>query len=113
MSTWLTLLTRRAVELRRDLDRLAQMKATWTKTRDAAQVGQSPGVVLQQIEAALASIEAAQLPLKTREETVLDCRPTWPQKSPAVMRCWRRSSRPGKSAVEGILRRESSACLES
>ncbi len=31
VSTWLTLLTRRAVELRRDLDRLSQMKATWTR----------------------------------------------------------------------------------
>ena len=71
VSTWLTLLTRRAVELRRDLDRLAQMKATWTRTRDVAQAGQAPGVVLQQIEATLSSIEAAQLPLKAREEAVL------------------------------------------
>ncbi len=72
VDTWLTLLTQRAVELTDALDRLSQMRATWTRTRDAAQAKQAPGVVLHQIEAALASIENAQQPLKTREAAVLE-----------------------------------------
>ncbi len=71
VSTWLTLLTQRASELQADLDHLSQLKATWTQTRKAAQTEQAPGVVRQQIKAVLASIETAQLPLKTQEEAVL------------------------------------------
>ena len=107
VSTWLTLLTQRAVELRRDLDRLAQMKATWTETRDAAQTGQTPGVVLQQIEAALASIEAAQLPLKTREEAVLGLQADMAAKKARCNEMLAQILKARKSAVEGILRRES------
>ncbi|WP_295317595.1 mechanosensitive ion channel domain-containing protein [Roseobacter sp.] len=107
VSTWLTLLTRRAVELRRDLDRLAQMKATWTRTRDAAQAGQSPGVILQQIEAALASIEAAQLPLKAREESVLGLQADMAAKQARCDEMLAQILKARKSAVEGILRRES------
>jgi len=107
VSTWLTLLTQRAVELRRDLDRLAQMKVTWTRTRDAAQAGQAPGVVLQQIEATLASIEAAQLPLKTREEAVLGLQADMAAKQARCDEMLARILKTRKSAVEGILRRES------
>jgi potassium-dependent mechanosensitive channel len=107
VSTWLTLLTQRAVELRRDLDRLAQMKVTWTRTRDAAQAGQSPGVILQQIEAALASIEAAQLPLKAREEAVLGLQADMAAKQARCDEMLARILKTRKSAVEGILRRES------
>ena len=71
VSTWLTLLTQRAVELQMDLDHLSQLKTTWTQTRDMAQAEQAPGIVLQQITAVLVSIESAQLPLKTREEDLL------------------------------------------
>ena len=71
VSTWLTLLTQRAVALQVALDRLSQMRSTWTQTLEAAQAGPAPQVVLQQIEATLDSIEAAQLPLKTGEEAVL------------------------------------------
>ena len=71
VSAWLTLLTQRASELQADLDHLSQLKATWTQTRKTAQAKQAPEIVLKQITAVLASIEAAQLPLKTQEEAVL------------------------------------------
>jgi potassium-dependent mechanosensitive channel len=106
VSTWLTLLTRRAVELRKDLDRLAQMKATWTETRDAAQAGQAPAVVLQQIEATLASIQAAQLPLKTREEAVLGLQANMAEKQARCDEMLAQILKARKSTVEGILRRE-------
>ncbi|PQP35564.1 hypothetical protein C6A37_01770 [Desulfobacteraceae bacterium SEEP-SAG9] len=72
VSTWLTLLTQRAVELQEDLDHLSQLKATWTQTRNITQAGQAPGIVLHQIKAVLASIETAHMPLKTQEKAVLD-----------------------------------------
>jgi potassium-dependent mechanosensitive channel len=71
VSTWLALLTQRGVALQVALDRLSQMKATWTQTLAAAQAGQAPQVVLGQIETTLDSIEAAQPPLKGWEKTVL------------------------------------------
>ena len=107
MSTWLTLLTQRAVELRRDLERLAQMKATWTRTRDVAQVGQAPGVVLQQVEATLATIAAAQLPLKTREEAVLGLQADMAAKRARCDEKLAQILKVRNSAVQGIAARES------
>ena len=72
VSTWLTQLTQGAGELEADLDNLSQLKAIWTQTRDIAQAEQTPRIVLQQITAVLASIDAAQLPLKTREKALLE-----------------------------------------
>ena len=106
VSTWLTLLTQRAVELQADLDHLSQLKATWTQTRDIAQTEQAPGIVLQQIAAVLASIEAAQLPLKTQEEAVLKLQGDVAAKR---MRCDEVSAQifeARDSAVHGIAARE-------
>jgi potassium efflux system protein len=107
VSTWLTLLTQQAVELRGDLDRLAQMKTTWIQTRAAAQAGQTPAAVQQQIEATLASIEAAQLPLKTREAVVLGLQADMAEKRTRCDEMLAQILKVRKSAVEGILRRES------
>jgi len=107
VSTWLTLLTQRAVELRRDLDRMAQMKATWSRTRDVAQAQQSPEVVLQQIEATLTSIEAAQQPLKTREAAVIRLQAELASRQARCDEILAQILKARKSAVEGILRRES------
>ena len=43
VTAWLTLLTRRAVDLRDNLDRLAHMGETWARTRDAAQAESGAG----------------------------------------------------------------------
>jgi hypothetical protein len=48
VNNWLTLLTQRAVGMQAALDRLAQMRKTWTQTRDAAQSEQAPQAILQQ-----------------------------------------------------------------
>jgi small-conductance mechanosensitive channel len=107
VSTWLTLLTRRAVDLQGALDRLSQMKTNWTQTRDAAQAGQAPGVVLQQIEATLASIEAAQLPLKTQEEAVLGLQADLAAKQARCDGLLAQILKARNSAVEGIPVRQS------
>ncbi|HSO60809.1 MAG TPA: mechanosensitive ion channel domain-containing protein, partial [Desulfobacterales bacterium] len=72
VTVWLTLLTKRAVDLRGTLDRLAYIKETWTRTRDAALASQSPAQILQQIESVLAAIEAEKTPLAAQQENVLD-----------------------------------------
>jgi potassium efflux system protein len=107
VSTWLTLLTQRAVELQVALDRLSQMRATWDQTFDAAQVGQVPGVVLQQIEATLDSIKVAQPPLKTWEETMLGLQADLAAKQARCDDMLAQILRSRNSAVQGILLRES------
>jgi hypothetical protein len=41
-NTWLNLLTKRAVELREELGRLADLQATWVQTRETAQDSGAP-----------------------------------------------------------------------
>ncbi len=105
--TWLTLLTQRAVELKDALERLSQMKATWSRTRDVAQAEQAPEVVRHQIEAALASIENAQQPLKTREAAVLELQGVIAAKKARCDEVLAQILRARKSAVKGIVVRES------
>jgi hypothetical protein len=50
VSDWLNLLTKRAIEVRDELNRLAGLKSTWVRTRDAAQASPTPAATLQQIE---------------------------------------------------------------
>ena len=107
VSTWLTLLTHRAVELQGDLARLSQMKVTWIQTRDAAHAAQAPGVVLQQIEATLAAIEAAQLPMKTRENAVLGLQADLAAKQARCDEVLAQILKARKSAVQGIAVRKS------
>jgi len=107
VSTWLTLLTHRAVQLQGDLARLSQMKATWVQTRDAAHVVQAPGVVLQQIETTLVAIEAAQLPLKTRENAVLGLQAELAAKQARCDEVLAQILKARKSAVQGIAVRKS------
>jgi potassium efflux system protein len=107
VSTWLALLTQRAVALQVALDRLSQMRATWAQTLDAAQAGQVPGVVLQQIEATLDSIKAAQPPLKTWEETLLGLQADLAVKQARCDDMLAQILKARNSAVQGIPARES------
>ena len=59
---WLNALTARASQLQEALDQLAHHQKAWTQTRAAAQASKAPGQVLQQIDATLAALEAAQRP---------------------------------------------------
>jgi small-conductance mechanosensitive channel len=106
ISTGLNVLTQRTVDLGVTLDRLAQIRATWTLTRDAAQAEQAPAAILEQIQATLRSIEAAQLSLKAREDALLDLQGGMAK---ALARCdemLAQVAKAEKSAVEGILVRE-------
>ena len=69
---WLKTLTERATHLREGSDRVAQLEKTWSMTREAAQASKEAGAVLQQIDASLAAIRAAQTPLQSEQAALLD-----------------------------------------
>ena len=70
MTGWLHVLTGQATHLQEVGDRLTALHTTWTATRAAAQ--QAPEPILQQIDATLATIAAAQTPLEAQRMAVLD-----------------------------------------
>jgi potassium efflux system protein len=69
---WLNGLTIRASKVQDALDQLADLQKTWTRTRDAARASRAPGPILQQIDATLVTLEAAQAPLHWQRTSVLD-----------------------------------------
>ena len=71
-TAWLTLLTRRALELNQAQERLANLQKTWIQTRAAAQLSKAPDAILEQINASLANIDAAQTPLDAQRASLLD-----------------------------------------
>jgi potassium efflux system protein len=70
MTGWLHVLTERATRLQETEQRLTALHTTWTATRAAAP--QAPEPILQQIDATLAAIAAAQTPLEAQRVAVLD-----------------------------------------
>src|SRR6266446_4257155 len=69
---WLNVLTGRATQLQDGLHRLADLQKTWTDTRAAAPLANTPEPILQQIDATLSAIAAAQTPLQAQRTAVLD-----------------------------------------
>jgi potassium efflux system protein len=106
VSTWMTLLTQRTVEIQEMMNRIASLHAIWTQTRESAQKSQAPEATLQQIETVLNAIEAAQVPLRARHDGLLNLQTSV---SEELSRCDDMLSRIGqaqKGAVSGILVRE-------
>jgi small-conductance mechanosensitive channel len=106
ISDELARLTKHSTELLGALGHLANLRDTWTQTRDAARAEQASAAILQQIESTRTSIEAAQVPLKSRLEAVLGMQGT---KAGDLGRCDEMLSqiaKAQKSAVEGIFARE-------
>jgi small-conductance mechanosensitive channel len=107
VSTWLTLITQRAVELRGAIDRLSHTRETWIQTRDAAQAEQAPAAILKQIQTTLASIEAAQMTWKTREQQLLALQGELAGELTRCEEALTQIAKFQKSAVVGILAQES------
>jgi potassium-dependent mechanosensitive channel len=72
LTGWLNVLTARATKLQVALTQLKKLQETWTKTRDAAEAANAPAPILQQIDATLAAIQAAQPPHQAQRDEVLD-----------------------------------------
>jgi len=69
---WLAALTKRVNQLQDALDHIADLQKTWTETRAAARAAKAPQTTLQQIDATLASLVAAQRPIQTERAAALD-----------------------------------------
>src|SRR6266404_2006252 len=67
----LDIITKRATQLERELDRLASLRATWAQTRIDAQASRAPTPVVQNVETVLADIEAARVRLQAQRAVTL------------------------------------------
>ena len=71
-TAWLKVLTDRATKLQVALTQLKKLQETWAKTRDAEESAKAPPPILQQIDATLAVIEAAQQPHQAQRDEILN-----------------------------------------
>ena len=72
LTAWLNVLTRRATKLQVALNQLKKLHETWARTRDAEQSAKAPPSILKQIDATLATIEAAEKPHQAERDEVLN-----------------------------------------
>ena len=71
-TTSLSTLTQQATKLQVGLNQLAQLQKVWTTTRASAQAAKAPDPIVEQIDATLKTIAAAQTKLQTERAAVLD-----------------------------------------
>jgi potassium-dependent mechanosensitive channel len=107
VSSWLTVLTQRAVELRAAYGTLSRHAGIWAQTREAVQAEQAPAAILQQVLSTLGAIEAAQAQLKSQEDAVLGLQGRLAADLSRCDEMLAQINRVQKSAVAGMLSRES------
>ncbi len=71
-TSWLNVLTQRATVLQDALNRLAEIRETWRRTRVEAQASKAPGPIVLQIDGVLTAVDAAEAPLRAQRTAVLD-----------------------------------------
>src|SRR5262245_53956802 len=101
---WLHVLTGQATHLQEVGQRLTALHTTWTATRAAAQ--QAPEPILQQIDATLAAIAAAQTPLEAQRVAVLDLQSRVAHEVARCEQALARIAQVQQQAVTGILIRD-------
>jgi potassium-dependent mechanosensitive channel len=72
LAAWLKVLTDRATKLQVALTQLKKLQETWARTRDAGEPSKAPPPILQQIDATLAAIKAAQQPHQAQRDEILN-----------------------------------------
>jgi potassium-dependent mechanosensitive channel len=72
LTAWLSVLTRRATALQVALNQLKKLDETWARTWDAQRSAKAPPLILKQIDATRAMIEAAQQPHQAERDEVLN-----------------------------------------
>jgi small-conductance mechanosensitive channel len=109
VSTWLTLLTQRAVDLRAAYEILSRTAEVWTQTLGAGRAEQAPEAVLHQVTTTLTAIEAAQAQFKSMEDDVLGLQGSLAAELSRCDEILAQIGKAQKSAVAGILNRENPA----
>lgn len=107
VSSKLAPLTQRAAGLREASGRLANLRETWTLTRDSAQSGGAPASIRQRIETVLADIAAMQSRLKAQEDEVLGLQGELAGELARCDEVLAQVSKAQASAVEGLFAKES------
>jgi hypothetical protein len=106
-SAWLGALTRRATRLQDTLRRLAEIKNTWRRTREASVASCAPAAILAQVDGALAGIEAAEAPLIAQRDAVLDLQSAVAKEVARSAEVLAQFTQAQQEAIGGILARES------
>ncbi len=104
---WLSRLTQRATLLQESLARVADVKKTWRETREASRAAKAPGPILEQIDAALAAIEAADAALASERTAMLDLQSVVAQQVARSGAALAQFTQAQRVAVGGILARDS------
>ena len=100
-------LTLRATQFQEALSRLAVVKATWRRTREASVAAQIPAAILAQIDEALAAIEAAEGPLMAQRTAELDLQSAVAQEVTRSASALAQLTQAQQRAMGGILTRDS------
>jgi len=104
---WLNVLTQRATLLQDALNRLAEIRETWRRSRDKAQASRAPGPILLQIDGVLAAIDAAEAPLRAQRTAVLDLQSAIASEVARSQATLARFNEAQQSAMGGILAQDS------
>jgi potassium-dependent mechanosensitive channel len=106
VTAWLNALTMRAGQLQEALTQLADLEKTWALTRTAAQASKAPGPVVQQIDATLSVLEAAQGRLQAQRAAVLNIQSSVADEAAGTENALAQIAKAQQTAVGGILTRD-------
>ena len=109
LNEWLEPLSKRAARLQESLDRLSGHQETWTRTRDVQRAAQAPDAVLEQIDATLAAIAAAQPLNRAWRDAVLELQAKVAQEMVRCETARAEIAQLQQGAVGGILARNGQA----
>jgi hypothetical protein len=107
LNGWLSTLTLRATQLQDTLGRLAMLKETWRRTREASARSQAPAAVLAQADETLTAIEAAEGPLMAQRTSVLDLQSLVAQEVTQAAATLAQLTQAQQRAIGGVFTRDS------
>jgi potassium-dependent mechanosensitive channel len=104
-TVWLNVLTARATELQEAQAQLADLQKTWALTRTAAQASKAPKPLLQQIDATVSALGAAQEPFQAQRTAVLNFQSQVAEELTRCATALAQIAQVQHTSVEGILTR--------
>ena len=103
---WLNVLTLEATRLQDSLNQLGELEKLWSSSRASAQAAKAPDPILQQIDATLTAITAAQAPLKVQRANILNLQSRVAEEATRCGTALQRIADFQQKAVAGILARD-------
>jgi potassium-dependent mechanosensitive channel len=106
MGRSLRLVTQRATQLQTALNQLEELQKRWRQTSESAQAAQAPETIIQQINAILPAIEAAQTTLQMQRSAILELQGRLAEEATQCVTVLAGITQAQQTAVGGITRRE-------